>query len=690
MNSKFRLTYIWLVALIFSTHLHAQSKNQIPAELFESIISQIAENNNTESVDATKLYDDLAYLLVHPINLNYAAKDDLEKLQFLSPIQIENLLYYQYMYFPMETIYELRLVEGFYGQDIRNLLPFVYVSKERETNAPIKWKNVLKYGKNELILRADKTLEQKAGYKSISKEELEENPNKQYLGDPYYHHLKYRFRYKNQVYAGFTAEKDAGEQFWGDEHKGYDYYSAYLQINDYWKFKTIVLGNYGASFGQGLVINTKFGFGKSSLVTKVDNQNTGLYRYTSTNEYNYLQGIGSTIKWGKTNITSFYSYRMLDGDTIENTFSTIKEDGLFRLPKDLAKKETVNQELFGTHAQLNLRKLQLGGTFTHMQLSYDLNPQTQAYNYYYFKGNSQTIGSLDYKFRWRKILGTGETALTSENAWASINSLSFSPNSSSAIVVLHRYYSPKYNSLFANAFAESSRINNEKGLYIGAEINPFQFWKFSAYADSYQFPWLKYGIDQPSSGYDLLFQTDFNPTRNTGMYWLFRYEQKMDNMTNDSCTTPEVDFYDKASLRYRLFYSISEQLKLQNTIEGTFTQKGNEKENWGFLLSQDLSYNFLKIPLRINLRYEIFDAQNYENRIYSYEKDVLYAFSVPMLYGKGTRYYLNLKYQLLENLSLYFKIAQTTYVDRETISSDLEEIDGNRKTDVRLLLKLKW
>ena len=688
MTFKLKVILACLVAsLTCSLHLGAK---QIPSELFENIMSQIAENQNTESVDATKLYDDLTYYIENPINLNYATKEDLEKLQSLSPTQIENLLYYQYMYFPMETIYELQLVEGFYGQDIRNLLPFVYVNKNADSKAPIKWKNVLKYGKHEVIIRADKTLETKAGYKAVDKEILTEDPNKQYLGDPYYHHLKYRFRYKNQVYAGFTAEKDAGEQFWGNEHKGYDYYSAYLQINDYWKFKTIVLGNYGASFGQGLVINTNFGFGKSSMVTKVDIQNTGLFRYSSTNEYNYLQGIGATTKFGKTELTAFYSNKMLDGDTIGNTFTSIKGDGLFRLPKDLSKKEIVNQQLFGAHAQLNLKWFQLGGTFTHMQLSHSLIPTPYPYNYYYFKGNTQTLGSVDYKFRWRKFLGTGETAVTDNNNWATINSLTFSPNSSSAIIILQRYYSPEYNSLFANAFSESSKINNEKALYIGAEVNPFQSWKFSAYADSYQFPWLKYGIDQPSSGYDLLFQTDYNPTRNTCMYWLFRYEQKMDNMANDSCITPDVDFYDKASLHYRLSYSISEQLKLQNTIEGTYTKKGDESENWGFLLTQDLSYKFADIPLSIDLRYEIFDAQNYENRIYSYEKDVLYAFSVPMLYGKGTRYYLNLKYQVLENLSLYFKIAQTTYVDRETISSDLEEIDGNRKTDVKLVVKWKF
>jgi len=82
---------------------------------------------------------------------------------------------------------------------------------------------------------------------------------------------------------------------------------------------------------------------------------------------------------------------------------------------------------------------------------------------------------------------------------------------------------------------------------------------------------------------------------------------------------------------------------------------------------------------------------NYDNRLYSYEKDVLYAFSIPMYFGLGSRYYLNVKYELTNRLSFWFKIAQTVYADeRELMSSGNETIMGNRKTDMRLMMKLDF
>ncbi len=69
----------------------------------------------------------------------------------------------------------------------------------------------------------------------------------------------------------------------------------------------------------------------------------------------------------------------------------------------------------------------------------------------------------------------------------------------------------------------------------------------------------------------------------------------------------------------------------------------------------------------------------------------MYAFSVPMAYGLGTRYYFNAKYELNRNLSFWLKLAQTVYADdRSTISSNNEAIEGRRKTDFRFLVRWKF
>ena len=153
---------------------------------------------------------------------------------------------------------------------------------------------------------------------------------------------------------------------------------------------------------------------------------------------------------------------------------------------------------------------------------------------------------------------------------------------------------------------------------------------------------------------------------------------------------PVVIPLQKTSLRYQLIYSYG-NFSFKNVLEANLSKRAGEAMTYGVIALQDVSYAFKNIPLKVNLRYQFFDAVNYENRLYSYENDVLYAFSIPMYFGLGNRYYLNLQYDMNKKLSLWFKIAQTVYADdRETLSSGNETISGSRKTDMRILLKYEF
>ena len=107
------------------------------------------------------------------------------------------------------------------------------------------------------------------------------------------------------------------------------------------------------------------------------------------------------------------------------------------------------------------------------------------------------------------------------------------------------------------------------------------------------------------------------------------------------------------------------------------------------MLYQDLKFSPEKFPLSASFRTTWFNTDSYNSRIYAYENDVLYAFSIPAYFGKGWHNYINLKYELSEKLDVWFKIGHTIRSDSETISSGYNEIDGNRKTEVKFQLRLK-
>lgn len=672
---------------------HAQeSAGRTVEQIIADIYEQVSENSDTE-IDFTSFYEDMIYYSENPINLNKTTKEELEKLQFLSDIQVDNILHYLYRYAPLNTIYEMQLIDGLDMTDIRMLLPFVMLGEAGARKETLRLKDVFKYGKNELYLRLDRGLETKEGYRFIPEEEqqAEEKNARKYVGDPFYNHIKYRFRYRDRIAFGVTAEKDAGEQFWGDHNKGYDFYSAHVELKNFGKLKTLVLGDYRANFGQGLVLRTDFSMGKSSYVMQVNPRSSGLKKYTSTDEYNFFRGAGATVSLGNLDITGFYSNKLIDGDTIGGQFASVKIDGLHRTINDLNRKRNVSQQVIGGNVTYTYSWLQVGATALYNSFDHSLEPRPANYNKFYFRGKEQTVGSVNYRVRAGKLNIFGETALSDrEGAWATINGLNFSPISRVGLVALHRYFSKEYDTFFATTFSESSRVNNETGFYIGTEVRPIKYWKVSAYIDSYRFPWMKFGIDEPSIGKDYLVQVDYAPKRNVNMYWRFKFEEKMRNYSDTVTTMPLVLPQQKWAARYLLNYSFG-RFSFKNQLDVNSFYDEVNPVSYGYSALQDVSYEFVRVPLRIDLRFHIFDAMNYENRLYTYEKDVLYAFSVPMNYGMGSRYYVNLRYELNQNISFWLKLAQTVYADeRATISSSNEEIQGNRKTDLRFLMRWKF
>ncbi|HZK69664.1 MAG TPA: helix-hairpin-helix domain-containing protein, partial [Paludibacter sp.] len=541
------ICFFLLVSCIARAQDAVVTTDQFIADIFEQYTAE-----SEDDIDYDTFYEELMYFSENKINLNKTTRDELERLPFLSDIQVENIISHIYRFGALKTIYELQLIDGLDMTDIRRMLPFVVVGEGIDSNKKIYWRDLTRYGKNDLFFRFDKGLETKEGYQFLPEEDenTAEANDKKYVGNALYHSLKYRFHYKDRVQVGFTAEKDAGEQFIGKTNNGYDFYSITAQLKDFGKFKTIVVGDFRANFGQGLVLRTDFGMGKSSYVLNVIPRNSGLKKYGSTDENNFFRGVGATVHLGRFDVTAFYSNKMIDGDTTNGSFSSMYKTGLHRTLSELSKKHTINQQVLGGNVTFTYSKIQLGFTAVNTLLNNTLEPDKTAYNYFYFTGKRQTTGGLHYRMRWQKLNVFGETAMTDNGAMATINGFSFSPLSQVNMVVMHRYYSPEYDTFYATAFSETSRINNESGFYLGAEIRPYKKWKISAYADSYRFPWPKYGIDMPSVGADYLFQADYAAKRNIAMFWRFKYEEKQSNLSQTEFVMPIVVPLQKVSLRY--------------------------------------------------------------------------------------------------------------------------------------------
>lgn len=683
---------MFITLLVFLLINSYQLKSQIISSVdkwMNYLEEMAAETENEEQIET--LYADLSYLSEHPFDLNTVTEEQLKKLPFLSDLQIEKLLEYRLRYGKMITLYELKNVEAFDFQTISLLISFVYIDNKIVDKHPVKVKNLLKYGSNELQIRYDRCFQQKKGYCSYPDSIMEQYPNRKYTGEPFYHSLRYGYTFDDKIQFGVVAEKDAGEPFWNEYHKGYDYYSAHVFLKDMNKvLKSLAIGDYKVSFGQGLVISHDFTPGRSALVVQAERRSNGFRRHFSTNEHDFLRGTALTISIKKFDINMFYSYRKLDAGVDSNRISSFKTDGLHRLIRDREKMRTVAMQAYGGNIRYATPDICVGVT----ALSYsfgnkEVQPDLEPYNLYYFRGKRNVNISMDYLLKNRWIKFYGETALSANGAVATLNALQLTPASYFSFLLLHRYYDRKYQAFFGNAFAQGSAVQNEQGLYMGLQWVPVAHWKLSAYADMFRFPWLKYGIDAASTGKEYMLQADYNLSKDISLYLRYKYKQKDKNQTIENETSLFILPYIQQRLRLQLLYAVSPVILLRTSMDGIL-YKETQKQSTGWMIAQSMGWKPGRLPFQADLYAAFFFTDDYQSRISSYEKNILYAFNMPSFYGKGFRCSFSFKWEILEYLSLSAKWACTYYPDREVIGTNQEEINGPVKIDLYALLRWKF
>ena len=683
----------WLKIILINCLSVVWSVNNLQAQqVLEEVVEQLV-NNDEENINRWEnLYEELSDLKENPLDINSATKEQLERFPFLSDKLVENILYYLYKYGPMLTDKELMMVEDMDIYTCRLLKSFIIV-KQPEKNPRIPtWKNILKYGKHEFSTRVDIPFYTREGYQPFSSEYIQANPNKRYLGHSFYHNMRYCFRYSDKVYIGLTAEKDAGEPFFaGKNAKGYDYYSPYIYIRDFGKIRAFALGNYRLNYGYGLVMNTDFNMGKTAMISTLDNRTRGIKKHSSTDEYNYFQGIAGSIRLTKQlTADAFYSYRKMDG-IVDNLFITsIKEDGYHRIPRDYEKKNTFTNQLIGSNIHFDGNHFQVGLTAVYNVFNKVLKTTDRIYNRYYPRGRDFLNVGANYKLHLKDFTLMGETAIDKDGRLATMNMIRYIPSWKVHFLAMHRFYDVAYQSMYARSVGEGSMVQNESGFYLGVEVVELGRFNVSAYGDFFYFPWKKYQLSKNGThGVDGVVQVTYSPNDKLDMFIRYRYKNKYKDYTpegGEKLTLP----YIQQKGRYQLSYSPVNELVLKTSVDVVHNAYQQKEPSKGILVGQSVAYKFKTFPLQADINVAWFHTDDYASRITRYEKGLLYSFSMPSFYGKGERLALNLRYELNEHLIFQVKYACTHYRDREVISSGLEQIDGNLKNDLYLQFRLKF
>ncbi len=507
---------------------HAQENPPEPA--VPPVVEQQLENL-TESGDDVETEDDsylqeLQHYIKDPVNLNYADKGQLEEFKFLTPIQITNLLSYRNLLGNFLNIYELQAIPGWDVTLLRRLKPYITVDSKTEIFNTIGGR--FRNGNRSVLVRTSMVLEKSRGYfldRSTA--------NNFYPGSPQKLFIRYKYLFKNLLQYGITGEKDAGEQFFrGAQKSGFDFYSAHLFVRNLGIIKSLAIGDFTVNMGQGLTQWQSLAFKKSPDVSSIKRQSDVLRPYNSAGEIIFNRGVGITLKKDNWEGTGFASFRKLDANFVPDTLnfddfvSSLQTSGYHRTNSEIEDKNSQGQLTFGGNVGWSDERLHVGVNAVHYNFDHKITKSGLLYNKYALSGKESGNYSVDYSYTYKNMHFFGEAATDEDLDKAFINGLLISADSHVDMSFLYRKISRGYQSLYTDAFTESTFPTNESGFYTGITITPVDFLRVDAYADFYHFPWLKFRTDAPNSGNDYMVQLTYKPNKQVEVYARYRVEKK--------------------------------------------------------------------------------------------------------------------------------------------------------------------
>jgi hypothetical protein len=507
------------------------------------------------------------------------------------------------------------------------------------------------------------------------------------LGGPQHVLIRYRYTLGKNLLVGLQAEKDPGESFFRKyQPLGFDFVSGHIEFKQVGPFKKMVFGDYNLQFGEGLSLWSGIGFGKSSLLSSIAKQEIGLRSYSSVNEGFFFRGLATQIAVKGVQIIPFYSNRNLDASVQDSAgISSVNLSGLHRTTSELAYKKTVNQQVYGTALTYKIHGVSVGLTGYHTQFNRNFQGGQDPYNQFKFSGNSLSNFSVNYHFSVANTYYFGEIAKASVGKSAYLVGLLSSLSPTVTLGLLYRNYPVSYPSFYNAAIAESSSSSNEKGFYSGLAVKFHPKWEWNFYTDVFSFPWLGFGVNAPANGSEILSLVSYKPNKTCQLQLFYQRTQKAQNVLEPDAqmayTQPRVQ--QKYRLDFR--YPLTRNFAMHHRVE--MIRRGQEQ---GFVLLHDLVYQPLQSKFSGNMRMAVFNVSDYDARIYAFQNDVLYSYSIEAYQNRGFQFYVNTRYTLRKGLDFWLRYESKRYTNLSSVGSGLSTIDGNHQSEVKIQLRYQF
>jgi hypothetical protein len=621
-------------------------------------ISLLAEElavNDTDPETLSRLVDRLQELVDNPVMINTGEKAEISRLFFLSDMQVDAIVSYIFTTGQILSVYEIGSIPGFDKATADRMRPFISLAdialahtKAKRCSNSILSNLIIKPGEKD-------TTSPGSMLKSLS---------------------RYRFD-SGRFSAGLTAEKDAGEQFLTGSPPLPDFLSVSASYSGEKYLDRIIIGDYSARFGQGISVNSGFSTALSLSSQGYTPARDEIEPYTSTDENRFFRGVAAEFTVNKLGFSMFISRDNKDAsiglssDSVTRIVKNLYTSGLHDTPSSLAKKDALSLTTVGINAVYNLKPVRIGILWTGNRFGLPFSKDAaDPRELYKFEGRNNSTLSAYYTGQAGRFLFSGELALNDPANISAVQGITGRLSERLTVNFLYRYYAPGFTTFTGKGPGYSSSSSNENGLMGNFSLEAFEHFFISGGVDICRFPWLKPGYSNPSLTRKSEIKIRYLPSRELNLDFSVdtRYSTAEGSEENQ---VPRADTSRSVRFRSLATYSFARDLSLATRFDYKITGPSGGR---GALLAQDVIFSIARLPMKFWLRYSIFNVDSWDSRLYIYENDLLYSYSVPAFSGKGTRFYMLARWDINNKTSLRIKYAVTSMSGDDPGNEDTNEL----------------
>lgn len=635
---------------------NAGEKGEREEEGLELLYAQIAEEyERMGEENPAYLAAVLEELLDSPVKINSASSARLEALPLFTPFMALSVKDYIKDFGEILSLYELAAVPGFDLRIALMLSPLLDFSPDNLSNGKGFFQS-FSGGRSQFLTRGSASLERQKGYTPVSAEEWAENSDSRYLYPPGRLYAQYKYTVPGRFKFALTTERDGGEQIG-------DYIGAAIQVDNTGILQTFVAGDFTARFGQGLVVWNSGSLFSSPAASTFAKSGSGLAAYTSTDENLSFRGAGASIRKGRAQISLFFSSRERDARIANGGYTSLLNTGLHNTTTTLSRRRSLGITAAGGNLTLSGEHVRGGLSFSLYKFSHPYTGRDSL-----LLERQRRFGNLGGNLGADLFFMKGSTRYFSEVATdlagslAALGGFIFASSSGLTLYGLARSYSGEYISPFGGAVSVSGRMRGEHGANLSAGFltssgNIYTLWC----------EWL-YGKGSPRWGTEAL----------------FRWREFSTFSVKAASREGGISVRAHANLRS------SARMSLIARVEASVADTGRDTLGAGWLLYAESLFRSKSGRVDCSARAGFFDTPHWNLRIYSYERDVLYGYSVPVFYGRGMRWYLNMHAELFRGADIWLKFSRVRYFDRDKTGEGLDQMPGPSSTELKAELRFRF